>query len=118
MIFRMLLEENMISHELVEKMSSWKHSGFSVHCGNPIKAEDEKSRKTLSEYISRSPFSLERMSFNEDSDTVLYRGEHFHPGLARYFDVTDPLAWIARIAAHIPKKGSKQIIYHGAYSQA
>ena len=58
------------------------------------------------------------MSFNEDSDTVLYRGEHFHPGLARNFDVSDPLAWIARITAHIPKKGSKQIIYYGAYSQA
>jgi len=45
---------------LVRKMSSWKHSGFSVHCGNPVKAEGEDSRKTLSEYISRAPFSLER----------------------------------------------------------
>jgi hypothetical protein len=118
LIFRMLLEENMISQELVEKMSSWKHSGFSVHRGSQIKAEDEDSRKALSEYISRAPFSLERMSFNKDSDTVLYRGEHFHPGLARNFDVTDPLEWIARITSHIPKKGSKQIIYYGAYSQA
>ena len=50
--------------------------------------------------------------------TVLYRGEHFHPGLARNFDVTDPLEWVARITPHIPKKGSKQIIYYGAYSQA
>ena len=118
LIFRMLLEENMISHELVKKMSSWKHSGFSVHGGKPIKADDTNGRRTLSEYISRASFSLERMSFNEDSDTVLYRGEHFHPGLARNFDVSDPLAWIARITAHIPKKGSKQIIYYGAYSQA
>ena len=30
-VFRMLLEENMISEELVEKMNSWKHSGFSVY---------------------------------------------------------------------------------------
>lgn len=108
----------MISKELVGKMRSWKHSGFSVHRGSSIKAEDEESRKTLSEYISRAPFSLERMVFNENSDTVLYRGEHFHPGLARNFDVTDPLEWVARITPHIPKKGSKQIIYYGAYSQA
>jgi len=108
----------MISKELVDKMRTWKHSGFSVHCGSSIKAEDEDSRKTLSEYISRAPFSLERMSFKEDSDTVLYRGEHFHPGLARNFEVTDPLEWIARITAHIPRKGAKQIIYYGAYSQA
>jgi hypothetical protein len=58
------------------------------------------------------------MIFNENTDTVLYRGEHFHPTLARNFDVTDPLDWIARVTAHIPKKGAKQIIYYGAYSQA
>jgi hypothetical protein len=118
LVFRTLLEEGMISEELVENMRSWKHSGFSVHCGKPIKACDADGRKTLSEYISRAPFSLERMSFNEGSDTVLYRGEHFHPTLARNFDVSDPLEWIARITSHIPKKGAKQVIYYGAYSQA
>ena len=117
-VFKMLLKGNMISKELVGKMSSWKHSGFSVHGGKPIKADDTNGRRTLSEYISRAPFSLDRMSFNEDSDTVLYRGEHFHPGLARNFDVADPLDWIARITSHIPKKGAKQVIYYGAYSQA
>ena len=74
-VFRMLLEEGMISEELVEKMSSWKHSCFSIHRGSAIKAEDEDSRKTLSDYISRAPFSMERMIFKENSDTVLYRGE-------------------------------------------
>ena len=118
LIFKMLLKEGMISEELVENMNSWKQSGFSVHSGSAIMAEDEDSRKGLSEYISRAPFSLERMSYSEDSDTVLYRGEYFHPGLARNFEVTDPLEWIARITAHIPKKGAKQIIYYGAYSQA
>ena len=110
-VFKMLLKENMISKELVEKMSSWKHSGFSVHSGSPVKVEDEASRKTLSEYISRAPFSLERMVFNENTDTVLYRGEHVHPNLARNFDVSGALNWIARITSHIPRKGAKQVIY-------
>ncbi len=118
LVFTILLEEGMISDKLVDKMRSWKHSGYSVHCGRPIEACDADGRKTLSEYISRAPFSLERMSFNEGSDTVLYRGEHFHPTLARNFDVSDPLEWIARITSHIPKKGAKQVIYYGAYSQA
>lgn len=56
-------------------------------------------------YVSRAPFSLERMSFNKHPDTVLYRGEHFHPTLARNFEVTNPLAWIVRITSHIPRKG-------------
>ncbi|MCD4706553.1 MAG: hypothetical protein K8S62_02305 [Candidatus Sabulitectum sp.] len=62
-----------------------------IHCGKPIIANDTNGRKTLSEYIPRAPFSLERMSFNESSDTVLYRGEHFHPTLAGNFDVAGPL---------------------------
>ena len=118
LVFKMLLEEGMISKELVENMNSWKHSGFSVHCGKPVKADDINGRKTLSEYISRAPFSLERMSFNESSETVVYKGEHFHPTLARNFDVSEPLEWIARITSHIPRKGAKQVIYYGAYSQA
>ena len=99
-------------------MNSWKHSGYSVHCGEPIKADDTNGRKTLSEYISRAPFSLERMSFNQNSKTVFYRAEHFHPTLARNFDVKDSLEWIAGITSHIPRKGAKQVIYYGAYSQA
>ncbi|MCK4505016.1 MAG: transposase [Candidatus Aegiribacteria sp.] len=83
-----------------------------------MKADDINGRKTLSEYISRAPFSLERMSFNEDSDTVLYRGEHFHLTLARNFDVSDPLEWITHVTSHIPRKGAKQVIYYGSYSQA
>ena len=118
LVFKMLLEESMISEELVENMNSWKHSGFSVYCAQPIEACDDNGRNALSEYISRAPFSLERMSFNENSKTVLYKGEHFHPTLARNFDVTDPLEWIARITSHIPRKGAKQVIYYGAYSQA
>ncbi len=50
------------------------------------------------------------MSFNENSKSVVYKGEHFHPTLARNFDVADHLEWIARITAHIPKKGAKQVI--------
>ena len=49
---------------------------------------------------------------------VLYMGEHFYPTLARNFDVAGPLEWIARITSHIPKKGAKQVIQYGAYSQA
>ena len=31
LVFRMLLEEGMISEELVENMNSWKNSGFRVY---------------------------------------------------------------------------------------
>ena len=70
LVFRMLLEETMIAEELVDNMNSWKHSGFSVYCAEPIEACDDNGRKTLSEYISRTPFSLERMSFRDYPGTT------------------------------------------------
>ena len=36
LVFKMFLKENTISEELVEKMCSWKHSGFSVRCSSII----------------------------------------------------------------------------------
>jgi|GEM_PF-4621250 len=77
-------------------------------CGS---REDAGESITLSEYISRVPFSLERMTFNEGSGMVLFMGEHFHPSHVRNSDVTDPLECITRLTAHIPKKGAKHIIY-------
>jgi len=60
LVFAMILEEKMIAEELVENMNSWKHSGFSVYYAQPIEACDDNGRKTLSEYISRAPFSFEK----------------------------------------------------------
>ena len=81
-----------------------------------VRAEDEDSRKSLSEYLKGIILAL-TMSFNESSETVVYIGEHYHPGPARNFDVSDPIEWIARITSHIPKKGVKRVICYGSYSQ-
>ncbi len=36
LVVKILLEEGMISEELVENMRSWKHNGFNVYRGKPI----------------------------------------------------------------------------------
>jgi len=116
LVLKLLIDEEMLSPELAGRMRSWKHSGFSVYRGEPV--NDPEGRRNLTEYLSRAPFSLERMTVTEDGASVIYRGERFHPGLGRNFEITDPLEWIARITAHIPRKGAKQVIYYGSYSQA
>jgi hypothetical protein len=116
LVLQMLIREGKLSRDLAEKMRSWKHSGFSVYRGEPV--DDTEGRHALAEHLSRAPFSLERMTVTSNADSVIYRGEHYHPGLGRNFEVTDPLEWIARITSHIPRKGAKQVIYYGSYSQA
>ena len=39
-VIKMLVEEELLAEELARKLLSWKHSGFSVHNGKPIKRND------------------------------------------------------------------------------
>ncbi len=56
-VFQMLLEEGKIREELVKKISSWKHSGFSVHKEVRVLGSDRKGLENLAQYILRAPFS-------------------------------------------------------------
>ncbi len=78
----------------------------------------QEGRRTLAGYLSGAPFSLERMTVTKESGPAIYRGERFHPGLGRDFEVTDSLESIARMTSHIPRKGLKQVIGCGSLMKA
>jgi hypothetical protein len=44
-VLKLLLSEKRISEKLVEKLLSWKNSGFSVHNQVKIKSRDRRGRK-------------------------------------------------------------------------
>ena len=46
-VFTMLIKEGKISESLAQKVSSWAHSGFNIHNGVEIDADDEKAKRTL-----------------------------------------------------------------------
>jgi len=85
-ILKLLLSEKKISGELVEKLLSWKNSGFSVHNQVKIKSRDTRGRESLAQYILRSPFSLEKMTYQQQTKTVLYRSK-MNPVLKKNFAV-------------------------------
>jgi Putative transposase len=47
-VLKLLLSEKWISEELVEKLLSWKNSGFSVHNQVKIKSRDRPGRDVMS----------------------------------------------------------------------
>jgi len=53
-IFKMLLSKNLITSSTVDKIHSWRHTGFSVYCGKRINPKDAKSREFLARYIIRA----------------------------------------------------------------
>ncbi len=114
-VFRMLLKENKISRELVEKLLSWKNSGFNIYNHVKIQSHDCHGRESLAQYILRSPFSQQKMTYRKDTQTVLYRSK-MNPNLNRNFALFPVLDSIAKITAHIPNKGGQSVRYYGTYS--
>ena len=46
-VLTMLKNEGNINQELIEKLMNWRHSGFSVHVGNRIAADDRDGQRAL-----------------------------------------------------------------------
>jgi Putative transposase len=85
-VLKLLLSDKRICEELVEKLLSWKNSGFSVHNQVKIKSRDRRGRESLAQYILRSPFSLEKITYQQQTKTVLYRSK-MNPVLKKNFAV-------------------------------
>jgi hypothetical protein len=77
-LLTMLKNEGKINEELIEKLMNWCHSGFSVHVGNRIAADDRDGQRALAEYILRNAFSEQKIIYLEDTGKVLYRSAMTH----------------------------------------
>jgi hypothetical protein len=111
-VFALLLGEELISPEIVEKIASWRHSGFSVH--SQVKASTKKEAERVGKYMIRPLLSLERLSFSEKEGKVCYR----HGKEAEDEERMDYLEFIACVTSHIPDKGQVMVGYFGLYANA
>jgi len=110
-VFRALREARRISDTTIQRLLSWTHSGFNCHRGNHLQAEDFAGRQQVARYLLHPPLSLERMTYDDETGEVTYRSHRQHR-----LEKFDPLDWLARVASHIPEKGSQMVRYFGAYS--
>ncbi|MFO7733236.1 MAG: transposase [Candidatus Aminicenantes bacterium] len=111
-VFALLLREGLISEAVVEKVASWRHSGFSVH--SKVRAETRQEAERVGKYMIRPSLSLERLSLSEKEGKVTYRyGEG-----AEEVERMDYLEFIARVTSHIPDKGQVTVRYFGLYANA
>jgi len=114
-VLKLLLKEKRISEEWVQKLLSWRNSGFNIHNQVKVKSQDKRGRESLAQYILRSPFSQEKMTYRQETKTVLYRSK-MNPITKRNFIVFPVLDWIAALTTHIPNKGEQLVRYYGYYS--
>ena len=70
-----LCAEGVLDAGLARRMHQWRHSGFSVHNRVRCKGNDAEGRQRLARYMIRCPFALNKMSFDQNSGTVIYRSK-------------------------------------------
>ena len=128
-VFRLLLDQNRIGAAVVAQIRSWRHSGFSVDRSVCLRAGDTEGITRLAQYLARCPFSLARVVRISSSGQVLYRAEKqralpfpepasadLFGGVARNFQVFQPLDFLAELTQHIPNPGEHLVRYYGHYS--
>lgn len=111
-VFALLLGEELISPEIVEKIASWRHSGFSVH--SQVRSSTKKEAERVGKYMIRPLLSLERLSFSEKEGKVVYR----YGKDAEELELMDYLEFVARVTSHIPDKRQVMVCYFGLYANA
>ena len=114
-VLALLRREGLVSDSLAEKMLAWRHTGFSVHSAVRVRAGDAAGRRRLAQYMLRAPFSLEKMSYDPQSCTVIYRSR-MHKALKRNFQVMHGSDWLVQLCAHIPDRFEHLVRYAGWYS--
>ena len=110
-VFRMLLAKGKITRELIAMLSSWRHSGFHVFCGNRISPNDETAMENLARYIIRASFSQERMQYLDQEGKVVYASKD-----GKSIKVFPAMEWLAAMCWHIPNRGEQMVRYYGYYS--
>ena len=105
-VFRMLLAKEKITEEMIRMLSSWRHSGFHVFCGNRISPNDKPAMENLARYIIRASFSQERMRYLDQEGKVVYASKD-----GKSIKVFPAMEWLAAICSHIPNRG-EQLVRH------
>ena len=110
-----LVENAALSEQLRGRMLAWRYSGFSAHNEVSVAAEDAEGRKKLAGYMLRAPMSLQKMTYDAATGTVIYRSK-MHAGLKRNFQVMPGAEWLELLCKHIPDRYEQLVRYVGWYS--
>ena len=91
-----------------------KASGFSLHAGVAVKADQRRKLERICRYIARPAISVERLSLTAQGQVRYTLKTPYTDGTTHV--VLDPLDFIARLAALVPKPRVNLTRYHGVFA--
>ncbi|MFT5290576.1 MAG: hypothetical protein ACI82F_002651 [Planctomycetota bacterium] len=93
-----------------------QQDGFSLHAEVHVEAHDRVRLEHLCRYVARGPLAAERLSLSPEGQVVLELRRPWRDGTTHF--VFDPLTFIERLAALVPRPGVHQVTYHGVLAPA
>ncbi|MCP4749932.1 MAG: hypothetical protein GY866_03475 [Proteobacteria bacterium] len=96
-LFKFLKKEGKITDDLINKLSAWKHYGFSVDNGVRIKKEDGEGREAIAQYMMRNVFNIQNINYVEKTGKVIFRTKMQKGKNKKNFVVYDAEEFIAAI---------------------
>ena len=91
-----------------------KVAGFSLHAGVAAKAQERKKLERLCRYISRTAVSEKRLSLTPNGNVRYQLKTPYRDGTTHV--IFEPLDFIARLAALVPKPRVNLIRFHGVFA--
>ncbi len=91
-----------------------KVTGFSLHAGVAVKAKQRWKVERLCRYIARPPVSEERLSLTSAGKVKYELKTPYRNGTTHV--IFDPLDFMARLAALVPKPRVNLTRFHGVYA--
>ena len=91
-----------------------RESGFSLHAGVSAKSYQKDKIERLCRYITRPAISLKRLSLSETGKMIYELKNPFKNGTTHV--VFEPLDFIARLAALVPRPRMNLTRFHGVFA--
>ena len=89
-----------------------KANGFSLHAGVSCEGRQKNKRERLCRYIARPPVAVPRLSLSSTGKVVYTLKTPYRDGTTQV--AFEPVDFIARLAALVPKPRVNLTRYHGA----
>jgi len=83
-------------------MLAWQHSGFHVHHGVRLEADDALGMLQLARYAARPPIALDRIQYDAAKKRVQLVSDKRDGPTADTHDF-EPLEFLALLLAHVPE---------------
>jgi hypothetical protein len=113
-VLRLLEQSGCLGQEDCASMADWVHSGFSLHAGVMVPAEDRAGLEKLCRYILRPPFAQGRLE-ETSGGRLLYTYRRSDTGRTAVLVMT-PQELVARLADLVHPPRVHTVRYHGVFA--